>query len=70
MHANHMKTFDLIQATMSHNLKEPHSKALEPDRLSPRLAIAAQPLKGLGGLDYLESNSVLLNYRFSQLGKG
>ena len=30
-----MKTFDFIQATISHNLKDPHSKALEPDCLSP-----------------------------------
>jgi hypothetical protein len=30
-----MKTFDFIQATISHNLKDPHSKTLEPDRLSP-----------------------------------
>jgi len=30
-----MNTFDFIQATISHNLKDPHSKALEPDRLSP-----------------------------------
>jgi hypothetical protein len=30
-----MKTFDLIQATMPHTLKDPHSKALEPDCLSP-----------------------------------
>jgi hypothetical protein len=30
-----MKTFDFIQTTISHNLKDPHSKALEPDCLSP-----------------------------------
>jgi hypothetical protein len=30
-----MKTFDFIQAKISHNLKDPHSKALEPDRPSP-----------------------------------
>jgi hypothetical protein len=30
-----MKTLDFMQATISHNLKEPHSKALEPDCLSP-----------------------------------
>jgi hypothetical protein len=41
-----MKTFDFIQATISRNLKDPHSKALEPDCLSPRLAIATQPLEG------------------------
>jgi hypothetical protein len=33
----HMKRFDFIQATISHNLKDPHSKALEPDCLSPFL---------------------------------
>jgi peptide/nickel transport system substrate-binding protein len=38
-----MKTFDFIQATISHNLKDPHSKALEFDCLSPRLAIVTQP---------------------------
>jgi hypothetical protein len=30
-----MKTFDSIQATISHNPKDPHSKALKPDCLSP-----------------------------------
>jgi len=30
-----MKTFDFIQPTISHNLEDPHSKALEPDCLSP-----------------------------------
>ena len=30
-----MKTFDFIQATLSHHLKDPHSKILEPDCLSP-----------------------------------
>jgi hypothetical protein len=30
-----MKTFDFIQATISHKLEDPHSKALEPDGLSP-----------------------------------
>jgi hypothetical protein len=39
-----------MKATISHNLKDPHSKALEPDCLPPRLAIATQPLRGEGGL--------------------
>jgi hypothetical protein len=30
-----MKTFDFIEATISHQLKDPHSKVLEPDCLSP-----------------------------------
>jgi len=30
-----MKTFDFIKATISHNLKDPLSKSLEPDCLSP-----------------------------------
>jgi len=29
-----MKTFDLIKATISHHLKDPRSKSLEPDCLS------------------------------------
>jgi hypothetical protein len=37
-----------MKATISHNLKDPHSKALEPDCLPPRLAIATQPLRGEG----------------------
>ncbi len=37
-----MNTFNFIQAATSHNLKDPHSKALEPDGLSPLLAIATQ----------------------------
>jgi hypothetical protein len=32
--------------TISHNLKDPHSKALEPDCLSALLTVATQPLKG------------------------
>jgi hypothetical protein len=43
-----MKIFDFIQATISHNLKDPHSNALELDCLSPRLAIATHPLEGEG----------------------
>jgi hypothetical protein len=30
-----MKTSDFIEATISHQLKDPHSKVLEPDYLSP-----------------------------------
>jgi len=30
-----LKTFGSMQATISHHLKDPHSKALEPDCLSP-----------------------------------
>jgi hypothetical protein len=44
-----MKTFDFTQATISHNLKDPHSKALEPGRLSLMLALATQSHRG-GGL--------------------
>jgi len=43
-----MNTFGIMQATISHNLKDPHSKALEPDCLSPRIAITTQSLKGRG----------------------
>jgi len=42
--AKGMKTFDFIQMMISHNLKDPHPKALEPDCLSPFLAIATQSL--------------------------
>jgi hypothetical protein len=41
-----MKAFDFIQTTISHNLKDPHSKALESDCLFPLLAVATQSLKG------------------------
>ena len=40
--AKGMITFDFIQMTISHNLKDPHPKALEPDCFSPFLAIATQ----------------------------
>ena len=40
-----MNTFGLIQATISHNVKDPHSKALEPDCLFPRIAIMTQLLR-------------------------
>ena len=50
MHAKYMKAFDFIQATISHHLKDPHSKALEPDCLSPWFAITTQSLEGEGKL--------------------
>jgi hypothetical protein len=37
-----------MQETISHNLKDPHSKALEPGCLSPRIAITTQTLKAEG----------------------
>jgi hypothetical protein len=37
-----MKTLNFIHAMISHHLKNPHSKALEPDCLSPWLAIVTQ----------------------------
>jgi hypothetical protein len=43
-----MKTLGLIQSAISHNLKDPHSKALEPDCLFPPLAIMTQPCWGEG----------------------
>ena len=43
-----MKTFDFIESAISHNVKDPHSKALEPDCLSPRLAIMTQSRQGEG----------------------
>jgi hypothetical protein len=45
-----MKTFNFIQAAISNNLKDPHSRALEPDGLSPLLAIVTQSLEGEGGV--------------------
>jgi hypothetical protein len=41
-----MKIFDFIKATISHDLKDPHSKALEPGGLSPLLAVTTQPPEG------------------------
>ena len=37
-----MKTFNFIQATILHSVKDPHSKALELDYLSPRISITTQ----------------------------
>jgi hypothetical protein len=37
-----MDTFSIMQATVSLNLKDPHSKALEPGCLSPWIAISTQ----------------------------
>jgi len=42
---NLMNLFGFILATISHSLKDPHSKSLEPDCLSPSLAITTQSLK-------------------------
>ncbi len=33
--SNSMNTFDLLSGTISHHLKDPHSKSLEPDCLFP-----------------------------------
>jgi len=43
-----MNAFDFIQATIYHDLKDPLSKSLEPDCLSPRIAITTQSLVGEG----------------------
>ncbi len=40
-----MNTLGFIQATISHNLKDPHPKALEHDCLSLRIAITTQSLR-------------------------
>jgi hypothetical protein len=37
-----MKTFNFIQAVISYSLEYPHSKALEPDCLSPWPSIKTQ----------------------------
>ena len=41
-----MSTFGIIQTTISHNIKDPHSKVLEPNCLSPRIAIMTQSPAG------------------------
>ena len=51
-----MKTFIFIQAAIPHNLKDPHSKALEPDGLSSLFAIAAQSPRREGKSEGLGSN--------------
>jgi hypothetical protein len=43
-----MKTFYFVESAISHNPRDPHSKALEPDCLSPPLAIMTQSPKGRG----------------------
>jgi hypothetical protein len=43
--AKGMEALDFIRMTISHNLKDPHPKALEPDCFSPFLAIATQSLR-------------------------
>ena len=44
-----MKTFDFIKVSISHNIKDPHSKFLEPDCISPFLAITTPSHRGEGG---------------------
>jgi hypothetical protein len=44
-----MKTFDLIQTTISYHSKDPHSKSLKPDCRSPLFAITTQSLEGRCG---------------------
>jgi hypothetical protein len=41
-------TFGFIQATISHNLRDPHSKSWQPDGLLPRIAITTQTPRGEG----------------------
>ncbi len=43
-----MNTFDFAQEMISHNLKDPHSKALEPDCLSPLVCDYDTVSKGRG----------------------
>ena len=43
-----MITFDLIRTTVSHSLRSPHSKSLEPDGLSSSPAIVTQSLQEEG----------------------
>jgi hypothetical protein len=43
-----MKPFSFIQAVIFLNVKDPHSKALEPDCLSPRIVITTQSPEGEG----------------------
>jgi hypothetical protein len=45
-----MKTFDFIEATISHQLKDPHSKVLEPDCLSPLASNYDTASRGRGEL--------------------
>ena len=57
-----MKTHDFTQETISHNLKDPHSKALEFDRLSPHIAITTQSLaKGGRGTQEHEALATIDN---------
>ncbi len=41
-----MKTLDFVKWAISHNLRDPHSKALEPDCLSHLLVIRQQSNEG------------------------
>jgi hypothetical protein len=51
---------------ISHNEKDPHSKALEPDCLSPRIAITTRSLMGEGeGGDEPDTDHVCVPNRFS-----
>ncbi len=58
-----MKTFDSIQATVSHHRKDPHSKALELDCLSPLLAITTQSPRGEVGGDVISFIAFALERR-------
>jgi hypothetical protein len=65
-----MKTFDFIQATISHNLKDPHSKALEPDCLSPFACDCNTATgRGEGGLNVRHKFSGFMYKRLKDLEK-
>jgi len=64
-----MKTFDFIPATIFHYLKDPHSKSLEPDCLSPFVVIMTQAL--VGGDEGEEEISIFtLTLSLSPRGRG
>ncbi len=57
-----MKTFDLIRSAISQNLKDPHSKALEPDCLFPPLAIMTQSPTGEELIFWLNCVNIMMLY--------
>jgi hypothetical protein len=61
-----MKTFDFIQVTISHNVKDPHSKALEPDCLSPLLAVTTQSQREEGGGEGVDGDQRCIKFRGRQ----
>ena len=67
--AKHKNTFGFIQATISHKVKDPHSKTLEPDCLSLALRLR-HSLSRERGIHYFHGSSLPVGRQGRRPGMG